>query len=303
LVKDWPLVSASQDSDTAFLDYLLEFYSHIQVSAFLGEADIGGRFFYNEELDGFNFIQVQTSLNHLSAQLRSLAADKSPASLYMGSTNLDHWLPGLREKNTLPIELKSPLVSLWLGNQSLIAPHFDFPSNIACCVAGIRRFLLFPPDQVANLYVGPWDLTPAGQAISLVDTRNPDLERHPDFRHAMAQALSVELNPGDAIFIPSLWWHQVESLSAVNGLVNYWWTDTATVYGAPMDALTHALMSIKSLPDAQKSAWKALFDYYVFSEAADKRDYWQTPRQDRSGPIDDSLARRLRAELTNHLKR
>jgi hypothetical protein len=41
----------------------------------------------------------------------------------------------------------------------------------------------------------------------------------------------------------------------------------------------------------------------VFSETADDRDYWQTPRQDRSGPIDDSLARRLRAELTNHLKR
>ena len=43
----------------------------------------------------------------------------------------------------------------------------------------------------------------------------------------MTQAFSAELQPGDAIFIPSLWWHQVESLSAVNGLVNYWWTDTA----------------------------------------------------------------------------
>ena len=303
LVNDWPLVRASQASDANFLDYLLEFYSGNQVSAFLGEPDIGGRFFYNEALDGFNFIQLQTSLTQISAQLRSLATEQSPASLYMGSTNLDHWLPGLRENNALPIELDSPLVSLWLGNQSLIAPHFDFPSNIACCVAGTRRFLLFPPDQVANLYVGPWDLTPAGQAISLVDTRKPDLEKHPDFRHAMTQAFSAELQPGDAIFIPSLWWHQVESLSAVNGLVNYWWTDTASVYGAPMDALTHALMSIKSLPNAQKTAWKALFDYYVFSESADNRDYWQTPRPDRSGPIDDNLARRLRAELTNHLKR
>ena len=69
----------------------------------------------------------------------------------------------------------------------------------------------FPPDQVANLY-GAVDLTPAGQAISLVDTRKPDLEKHPDFRHAMMQAFSAELQPGDAIFIPSLWWHQVESL-------------------------------------------------------------------------------------------
>ena len=143
------------------------------------------------------------------------------------------------------------LASLWLGNHSLIAPHFDFPSNIACCVAGRRRFLLFPPDQVANLYVGPWDLTPAGQAISLVDTRQPDLQRHPNFKIAMTHALTAELKPGDVIYLPSLWWHQVESLSSVNGLVNYWWTETSPVYGAPMDALTHALMAIKSLPGAR----------------------------------------------------
>ena len=303
LVDDWPLVSAANEDDSAFLDYLLGFYSGNQVSAFLGEADIGGRFFYNEALDGFNFLQVQTTLNHLSEQLRALATDELPPSLYMGSTNLDHWLPGLSGANPLPIDLTQPLASLWLGNHSVIAPHFDFPSNIACCVAGRRRFLLFPPDQVANLYVGPWDLTPAGQAISLVDTRQPDLQRHPNFKIAMTHALTAELKPGDVIYLPSLWWHQVESLSSVNGLVNYWWTETSPVYGAPMDALTHALMAIKSLPGAQKSAWKALFDYYVFSETADDRDYWQTPRQDRSGPIDDSLARRMRAELTNHLKR
>ena len=63
LVGDWPLVSAANESDSAFLDYLLGFYSGNEVSAFLGEADIGGRFFYNEALDGFNFLQVQTTLN------------------------------------------------------------------------------------------------------------------------------------------------------------------------------------------------------------------------------------------------
>ncbi|GIR69590.1 MAG: hypothetical protein CM15mP74_08410 [Halieaceae bacterium] len=130
LVDDWPLVSAANQSDSAFLDYLLGFYSGNQVSAFLGEADIGGRFFYNEALDGFNFLQVQTTLNHLSGQLRALATDESPPSLYMGSTNLDHWLPGLSGANPLPIDLTQPLASLWLGNHSLIAPHFDFPLTL-----------------------------------------------------------------------------------------------------------------------------------------------------------------------------
>ena len=39
LVNDWPLVRATQASDANFLDYLLEFYSGNQVSAFLGEPD------------------------------------------------------------------------------------------------------------------------------------------------------------------------------------------------------------------------------------------------------------------------
>ena len=45
-------------------------------------------------------------------------------------------------------------------------------------VAGRRRFTLFPPEQVANLYIGPLDLTPAGQPVSLVDQAQPDLVRH-----------------------------------------------------------------------------------------------------------------------------
>ena len=167
LVDDWPLVSAANEDDSAFLDYLLGFYSGNQVSAFLGEADIGGRFFYNEALDGFNFLQVQTTLNHLNEQLRALANDESPPSLYMGSTNLHHWLPGLSDKPATDRSCnRSPASGC---NHSLIAPHFDFPSNIACCVAG-GGIPVIPARSSRQPVCGAWDLTPAGQAISLVDT-------------------------------------------------------------------------------------------------------------------------------------
>jgi hypothetical protein len=53
------MVDAAIDSDEVFLQYLLGFYRGHQVSAFLGEPEIGGRFFYNENQSGFNFIQVQ----------------------------------------------------------------------------------------------------------------------------------------------------------------------------------------------------------------------------------------------------
>ena len=303
LNKDWPVVKAAEQGDAAFLDYLLRFCSDKKVSAFLGEPEIQGRFFYNEDLSGFNFVQLDTTLKQLADKLRGLSKTEHAPSLYMGSTNLDHWLPGLGEENQLELPLPSALVSLWLGNHSIVAPHFDYPANIACCVAGVRRFTLFPPDQVANLYVGPWDLTPAGQPISLVDINNPDLEEHPRFGDAWRRAVTADLRPGDAIFIPSLWWHQVESLAKINGLINFWWTQQQPALGAPMDAFTHALLSIKQLPRAEREAWQALFDYYVFSESAADRDYWPSDRADRTRVIEDPAARQLRAELTNHLRR
>jgi hypothetical protein len=303
LVKDWPAVSAAQSGDDHFLDYLLNFYGGKKVSAFLGEPDIKGRFFYNDSLDGFNFVQVDTTLTKITDQLRMLISEADPPSLYMGSTNLDHWLPGLSESNSLPLSLPDALVSLWLGNRSTVAPHFDYPANIACCVAGRRQFTLFPPEQVGNLYIGPWDLTPAGQPISLVDIDDPDLERFPLFETAKAHAQRAELLPGDAIYIPSLWWHQVESLAGINGLINYWWSGQRPTLGSPMDAFNHALMSIKQLPPGERAAWQKLFDYYVFSDRASDRSYWESDRQDRTRDITDPLARQLRAELTNNLRR
>ena len=64
---------------------------------------------------------------------------------------------------------------------------------------------MFPPAQVANLYVGPIDHSPAGMPTSLVDFAQPDLERFPRFREAWAAAQVAELAPGDAIYLPPLW--------------------------------------------------------------------------------------------------
>ena len=79
-------------------------------------------------------------------------------------------LPGFAAENRAPPieQLRDPAVAprLWLGNEVVTPAHFDESHNLACVVSGRRRFTLFPPEQVANLYVGPLDLSPAGQAIS-----------------------------------------------------------------------------------------------------------------------------------------
>lgn len=302
LVGHWPVVKDNANGQET-LAYLQSFCSNKKTSAFLAEAEHRGRLFYNDDFDGFNFVQLDTTLEAVFAKLSALESDPLAPTLYVGSTNIDQALPGFRRDNTIDVPDAQPLTSLWVGNKSRVAAHFDYPRNLACCIAGQRRFTLFPPEQVENLYVGPWDLTPAGQPISLVDTQEPDLDRFPRFARAWESAQSAELQPGDAIYIPGMWWHQVESLSAINGLVNYWWSETPAVYGAPMDAFNHALLSIKQLPPAQRRAWKSLFDTYVFNESEEALAHIPEHARGKMAPLHSEMARRLRAELINRLKR
>jgi hypothetical protein len=300
LVRHWPLVQAAQRSNAEFCDYLRGFGAQTRLSLWRGGPQIGGRFFYNGDLSGFNFrSEVQT----FGTLLDELLAG-TPDAVYLGSTEVDNAFPGLRLQNDLTaLAALNPHVSLWLGNRTQVAAHFDQPDNVACVVAGRRRFTLFPPDQVANLYIGPLDLTPAGQAISLVDAARPDLERFPRYAQALEHAQVFELLPGDALFIPSQWWHGVESLEPINALVNFWWRQSPPFMDSPQNTLMMALLTLRDLPKAQRDAWRALFNHYVFD--ADDQTAAHIPLAARGAlaPINDNTARQLRTLLQNRLKR
>ena len=158
---------------------------------------------------------------------------------------------------------------MWLGNSAIVAPHFDVHDNIACVVAGRREFTLFPPDQIANLYVGPTLDAPGGVPISMVDLHNPDLERFPNFTQALSVAQQALLEPGDGIFIPSPWWHAVESLDKINVLINYWWGGLAESGLSPNHSLMHSMLTIAKLSPAQRESWRHFFDYFVFQTSGD----------------------------------
>jgi hypothetical protein len=300
LVRHWPLVQAAGRSDAEFCNYLRGFGEQTRLMLWRGGPEIGGRFFYNEDFTGFNFAR---EIHTLGALLDELLAG-TPDALYLGSTEIDSAFPGLGRENALPtLAGLKPLVSLWLGNPTQVAAHFDLPDNIACVVAGRRRFTLFPPDEVANLYIGPLDLTPAGQPISLVDHVRPDLQRFPRYARALERAQVFELLPGDALFIPSQWWHGVQALEPVSALVNFWWRQSPPFMDTPLNTLMMALLSLRDLPPAQRDAWRALFDHYVFD--ADEHTAAHIPPAARGvlGPMDDSIARQLRAMLLNRLNR
>ena len=301
-VSNWPVVRAAQRSLAELDTYLRSFYRDASVGVFYGPPEIHGRFFYNEDLTGLNFEQSRQKLDSVLDSLKAHWNDENPPTYYVGATTVDNCLPGFREENDLDFGDIDPLASVWIGNSNRVAAHWDLPDNIACVLAGRRRFTLFPPDQIENLYVGPIDFTPAGQQISLVDFHKPDLQRFPRFSAALERAIVVDMMPGDALFVPSMWWHHVESFGSMNVLLNYWWRKSPAYMGTPADVLHHALLSIRDLPAEQKRAWAGIFEHYIFS---DNESLEHIPEQSRGslGVLDDSMARKLRARLLNRLNR
>ena len=303
LVAHWPAAQAGARSGIQAAAYLRQLWRGAMVGLLIGPPEIDGRFFYNHDLSGFNFRRETGRLDEVLDTLVQLAAVPRPPALYIGSTTVDTCLPGFQADNHLGFGPRNPLASVWLGNRSRIAAHFDLPDNLACVVAGRRRFTLFPPDAVDDLYVGPLDFTPAGQAISLVDFAQPDLARFPRFTQALARAQVAELGPGDAVFIPSLWWHHVEALESFNVLVNYWWRQSPEHMDSPMAALFLALMTVRDLPAVQRQAWRTLFEHYVFGADDHTAAHVPPPARGALAPMDDERSARLRAELIRRLKR
>jgi hypothetical protein len=303
LASAWPIVQKGRVSIAETSRYLLQFYNEVPVTAFVGEADAGGRIFYTDDLAQTNFKQIKTQLGWVLDRISEYEPDPAAPAIYMGSAALDAFLPGLGKHNSLPFGSLKPSVRIWISNRSTVAAHYDVLDNIACVCAGRRRFTLFPPDQISNLYVGPIDFTPAGQSISLVDLDAPDLDRYPRFAEALAHAQSALLEPGDAIYIPSMWWHQVRSLDGLNILINHWWRDVPAWMGAPADALLHAILNIRGLPAAQRRAWQEIFNHYVFQGGEEATDHIPRDRLGALGELDENSARRLRTLLRNKLNR
>jgi hypothetical protein len=302
IANDWPLVSAAAQSSAEARRYLLDRARERPFTVNIGEPAAGERLFYDGKMD-MNFRTGRASLADIFRGLSDNEERADPPVIYLSSIDMGDYFDGLHEANHLDLAERQPLASIWIGNRTRIAPHNDVPNNVAVCVAGSRRFTLFPPEQFNNLYLGPVDHTPAGRAVSMVDLADPDLDRFPRFAEALAHAQVAELQPGDAIFIPSLWWHQVEALAPFNILINYWWRDVPRYLGNPQDALHHAMLSIRDLDPAAKRRWKALFDHYVFENDDSLTAHIPEGARGVLDPLDAEQAGKLRANILHGLSR
>jgi Cupin-like domain len=305
LVSAWPAVAAGRRSPAELVEYLHRFDNGGLVDAIMTPPEVEGRVFYNETMSGFNFLRNRLPISAIAEQVLRYGAFARAPAVAAQSALIRDCVPGFGAENSLSVLDSTVLPRIWLGTAITTPTHFDEWNNIGCVVSGRRRFTLFPPEQIGNLYIGPLDFAPTGAPMSLVRLHDPDFERFPRFREALKAAVTAELGPGDALFIPPLWWHHVESLEPFNLLVNYWWH---AVPGVPVggtsgfDALMIALLNLRPLPVATREAWRALFAHYVFGPESGVTEHIPEQRRGVLGTFSAADAARVRAYLAERLQ-
>jgi hypothetical protein len=293
-VADWPVVKAAREGREALFAYMRRFDRGKFVGVVRGGSEIGGRLFYNEDLSGFNFGRSTAQFSQVFEILKH-----GVDCVAVQSELIHECLPGFEKENALTL-LDNVAPRIWFGSNVIVATHHDPSENIACCGAGRRRFTLLPPDQLENLYMGPFEKSPAGATISMVNLQNPELDRYPKFAKAMEAAMVADLEPGDALYLPYHWWHNVQSLEDVNMLVNYWW-DPHDKRGLARDAFLMAMLALKDLPPPVRECWRIMFEHYVFQEHGPPADHLPEANRGIAGPLSDETAARLRAVLARSL--
>lgn len=293
--SQWPAVSRQQQSFTSLVDYLKSFDCGYRVTTYRAPPEAKGRFFYRDRLDGFNFERIDETLAQALERVVDLQDDKNPPAVYAGAVDIAKALPGFERHHRCELAGHTATARLWVGNATVVSTHYDLADNLMCSIAGKRRVTLFPPEQLNNLYIGPIDFTLSGQPVSMVELEQPDLKRYPRFAEALQHAQVVELEPGDVLYIPKLWWHHVQSLAPVNAMVNYWWDHSALGNDNGFTTMMHALTTIAHLPEPERRAWRAFFDHYIFKVEGDPAAHIDEARRGILGKMTPALYNRVSA--------
>lgn len=265
LVADWPVVQAGRAGVDALVEYLKARDLGKPVETFRQAPGGDGKYFYGDDQVSFNFARASVPLRMTLDRLRNVAGKDGAERIYIQSAPLADYMPRLKADNLLPGIEAEPRI--WIGNRSKTQIHFDLFENLACMVGGAKRFVLFPPEQLPNLYMGPFETTVSGVPTAMADLENPDFAAHPRFAEALKVATVADLEPGDVLFIPYMWWHHVVSDGDFNVQINYWWNEAGPEQGVAIHALFHAMLSLRDLPPQQNAAWKTMFDHFVFHQS------------------------------------
>jgi len=262
LVNHWPAVARGR-TPADLLAYLKAMDRGASAPVMEAPARSGGRFGYGPDPGEFNFSKRRAPIGETLDRIERNLDQASAPFVAIQMLPLADSLPDFVAANAMPLLPAGVGPRLWVGGPIRTQTHNDGDHNLVCVIAGRRRFVLFPPEQVSNLYVGPLDNPPP---LSLVDPEAPDLERFPRYAEAIAEARVAWLEPGDALFMPKYWWHHVTSLAPFNAMANYWWGDGATGLERPHDVFLTALLAFRDLPVGERAYWRAMLDTHVFGD-------------------------------------
>jgi len=301
LVGNWPVVQEAKKGPKSVSNYLKQFDNGQPMGVVIADPEVRGKLFYNSDLSGLNFKRGHVPFSPAIEQILRLIDESAPPTVFIESSPIKEHLPNFVAEHSLPLVPAETEPRIWIGNKLTVHTHADMYSNIACVVAGQRRFTLFPPEQLPNLYVGPLDFTPSGPPVSMAPIDPADFEAYPKFKQALNAAKTAVLQPGDAIYIPYNWWHCVQSLTPFNILVNYWWDVPGMEYGNPLDAMLHAALTIRRLPPSMRDVWRVAFEHYIFETEGNPVEHLPNNRHGFLGELSPEHANKIREILRSSL--
>ncbi len=135
---------------------------------------------------------------------------KGPTDLRMFFFNLLQNVPELVKDFRYPdlgVKFFKKLPVLFVGGEGgKVVMHYDMDlaNNFHFNFAGEKRVILYPPEETKYLYKVPHSIV----SMEIIDMDKPDLEKYPAL--AMAKGYEVTLKHGEALFIPSKWWHFIK---------------------------------------------------------------------------------------------
>jgi hypothetical protein len=107
----------------------------------------------------------------------------------------------------------------WLSSSGAVTPlHYDVVHSLFAQVGGRKHFTFFAPRDSASLY--PFPMFSRHSYLSRVDILQPDLREFPKFEQA--KPFNSILEPGEVLYLPALWWHQVQSLETSISISWFW---------------------------------------------------------------------------------
>ncbi len=135
---------------------------------------------------------------------------QGPTDLRMFFFNLLQNCPELVNDFNYPdlgIKFFKKLPVLFVGGEgSKVVMHYDMDlaNNFHFNFVGEKKVILYPPDQTGLLYKVPYSIV----SMEIIDMDNPDFHKYPAL--SKAKGYETTLKHGDALYIPSQWWHFIK---------------------------------------------------------------------------------------------